>query len=82
MKFYKIFLSIYFLITAATFTYAQENNFISYDQPLVGSTLRFKMVPIQGGDFLVGSPENEIGRNKDEGPQKKINHCAFLDECL
>ena len=77
MKFYKIFLSIYFLIAAATLTYAQENNFISYDQPLLGSTLRFKMVPIQGGDFLIGSAENEIGRNKDEGPQKKITIAPF-----
>ena len=55
-------------MTASSFIYAQENNFISYDQPLVGSTLRFKMVPIQGGDFLLGSAENY--------------HCAFLDECL
>ena len=64
-------------MTTSSFIYAQENNFISYDQPLVGSTLRFKMVPIQGGDFLLGSAENEKGRNKEEGPQKKITMAPF-----
>jgi formylglycine-generating enzyme required for sulfatase activity len=30
------------------------------------------MVPIPGGEFLMGSPDSEAGRNDDEGPQHKI----------
>ena len=77
MKLYKIFLSVCFLMTASSFIHAQENNFISYDQPMLGSSLRFKMIPIKGGDFLIGSTENEKGRNTEEGPQKKISIAPF-----
>ena len=56
---------------------AQENNFISYDQVITGSPLSFKMLPIQGGTFLIGSAANEKGRNADEGPQKKLSIAAF-----
>ena len=48
-----------------------------YDQAILGSRLNFKMVPIQGGEFLIGSPVNEKGRNADEGPQKKLSIAAF-----
>ena len=64
-------------MTASSFIHAQENNFISYDQPMLGSSLRFKMIPIKGGDFLIGSTENEKGRNTEEGPQKKISIAPF-----
>jgi len=56
---------------------AQEIYFMPYDQALIGSHLSFKMVPIKGGTFLIGSANNEKGRNIDEGPQKKINIAPF-----
>jgi len=31
-----------------------------------------EMVRIPAGTFLMGSPENEIGRNNNEGPQHKV----------
>jgi formylglycine-generating enzyme required for sulfatase activity len=31
-----------------------------------------EMVPIPGGKFLMGSPENEPGRKDDEGPQHEV----------
>ncbi|MSQ38413.1 MAG: formylglycine-generating enzyme family protein [Chitinophagaceae bacterium] len=48
-----------------------------YDQAITGSNLSFKMVPIQAGEFTIGSAANEKGRNADEGPQKKLIIAAF-----
>ncbi len=67
----------FFLACIMLVTSAQDNNFSIYEQPLLHSGLRFKMIPIQGGEFLIGSPENEKGRNSDEGPQKKIKVASF-----
>ncbi len=32
----------------------------------------YAMVPIPGGEFVMGSPDSEAGRNEDEAPQRKI----------
>ena len=32
----------------------------------------FDMVPIPGGEFMMGTPDTEAGRKKDEGPQRKV----------
>jgi len=56
---------------------SSKENFQSYQQSIPGSSLQFKMVPIQAGSFLMGSPSNEKNREKEEGPQKKINISAF-----
>lgn len=52
-------------------TQAQQA-FTQYEQQIPGTTVSFKMVPIKGGAFTLGSPDNEKGRNKDEGPAKKV----------
>jgi formylglycine-generating enzyme required for sulfatase activity len=31
-----------------------------------------EMVEVPAGEFMMGSPESERGRNKDEGPQRKV----------
>ncbi|RYD37757.1 MAG: hypothetical protein EOP85_17370, partial [Verrucomicrobiaceae bacterium] len=31
-----------------------------------------ELVPISGGEFVLGSPDSEAGRKPDEGPQRKI----------
>ena len=77
MKLYKIILSIGICLLATQLISAQENNFMPYDQTILGSRLSFKMVPIQGGEFTIGSAANEKGRNADEGPQKKLSIAAF-----
>jgi formylglycine-generating enzyme required for sulfatase activity len=74
---YKIILSIGICLLATQLISAQENNFMPYDQTILGSRLSFKMVPIQGGEFTIGSAANEKGRNADEGPQKKLSIAAF-----
>ena len=59
------------------FAFAQSTEFIPYTQKMPGSTLSFKMVPIKGGSFMLGSAETEKDRAKDEGPQKNIQISSF-----
>ncbi len=58
---------------------AQNNNsiFSPYHQKIEGSTLSFKMMPIQAGKFIIGSKASEKNRKQDEGPQKEIQVAAF-----
>ncbi len=37
----------------------------------------FKMVPIPGGTFMMGSSEDEQGRREDEGPQHEVHISPF-----
>ncbi|GAC1451942.1 MAG: formylglycine-generating enzyme family protein [Chitinophagaceae bacterium] len=48
------------------------DSFKIYEQAIPGSTLHFKMMPVKGGHFVMGSNSKEKDRNTDEGPQKKI----------
>ncbi|MDB6024866.1 MAG: hypothetical protein JWM68_1089 [Verrucomicrobiales bacterium] len=42
----------------------------------------YVMVPIPGGEFTMGSPENEVGRRADEGPQRKVKVSPFwMEQC-
>ncbi len=43
-----------------------------YTEVIVGTDIKFDMVPIPGGRFIMGSPENEPGRKPDEGPQHEV----------
>lgn len=48
-----------------------------YEQNIPGTGVKFKMVPITSGSFLMGSPATEKGRDDDEGPQKKVQVTGF-----
>ena len=43
-----------------------------YEVEIPGSDLRFTMVPIPGGVYRMGSPDDEAGRRADEGPQRWV----------
>ena len=43
-----------------------------YTQKIPNTDIKFDMVPIRGGKFLMGSPESEENRKKDEGPQHEV----------
>ena len=43
-----------------------------YTEVIVGSDVTFRMTPIRGGEFLLGSPDGEAGRGEGEGPQQKV----------
>src|SRR5690606_22424292 len=38
----------------------------------VSGTTTFEMLPIPGGEFVMGSPDSEAKRESDEGPQHKV----------
>ncbi len=40
-----------------------------YTEVIPGTNIKFEMIPVRGGKFLMGSPPDEEGRNDDEGPQ-------------
>ena len=52
----------------------------SYIEKIPGTEVVFKMVPIKGGKFLMGSPVNEKGRQADEGPQHEVEIKPFWME--
>ncbi|MBM3846397.1 MAG: hypothetical protein FJ405_08940 [Verrucomicrobia bacterium] len=49
----------------------------AYTNLIAGTKVKYSMVPIQAGEVLVGSPDNEAGRAADEGPQTKVKVSAF-----
>ena len=49
----------------------------NYTQTIPGSDVKFDMVAVPGGTFLMGSPPNEPGRNPDEGPQHPVTVRPF-----
>ena len=56
---------------------ANIQDFKPYEQTLPGSSVKFKLVPIAAGTFILGSPNTEPGREDDESPQKKVAVSAF-----
>ena len=48
-----------------------------YTQEIPGTDVKFDLVPIPGGEFLMGSPESEADRGEDEGPQHLVKIAPF-----
>jgi len=48
-----------------------------FTEEIPGAELSFDMVLIPEGKFVAGSPESEVGRKSDEGPQKEVELDAF-----
>ena len=49
-----------------------EGYMVPYTVTIPGSDVRFEMIPVPGGKFKFGSPEDEDGRAEDEGPQLDV----------
>ena len=45
---------------------------VPYTSKIPGTDIEFTMIPIQGGKFMMGSPEDEEDRRDDEGPQFEV----------
>lgn len=56
---------------------AAAQEFKTYEQSIPNTAVRFRMVAIPAGSFLMGSPFSETGREEDEGPQKQVKIGAF-----
>lgn len=48
-----------------------------YVQPISDTDVEIELVPIPGGTFLMGSPEGELDRSDDEGPQHEVTVGPF-----
>ena len=48
-----------------------------FTESISGSDVKFDMLPIPAGTFMMGSPDTEKGRKKDEGPQIEVQVDAF-----
>jgi formylglycine-generating enzyme required for sulfatase activity len=48
-----------------------------FTNTIPGTQVTYVMVPIPGGEFLMGSPDTEAGRKPDEGPQHKVAISPF-----
>ena len=62
----------YLLIFYSYLGIAQNNLFQPYNQKIIGNNYNLEMIPINGGDFLMGSPSNEKNRMADEGPVHRV----------
>ncbi|WP_250847005.1 formylglycine-generating enzyme family protein [Aquisphaera insulae] len=49
----------------------------AYTESIPGTDLKFEMVPIPGGEFVMGSPADEEKRGEDEGPQHPVKIAPF-----
>lgn len=55
----------------------QQHQAQPYDESIPGTIVKFGMIPIPAGTFIIGSEETEHGRSSDEGPRRKISLPAF-----
>ncbi|WP_422925791.1 formylglycine-generating enzyme family protein [Singulisphaera sp. PoT] len=56
---------------------ATKDAFKNYTETIPGTDVKFDMVAIPGGKFLMGSPSSEEKRNEDEGPQHEVELAPF-----
>ncbi|MEZ6013522.1 MAG: formylglycine-generating enzyme family protein [Planctomycetota bacterium] len=56
---------------------ASEAEMRAYVEPIPGTAATFRMVPIAGGTFRMGSPEGEDGHHESEGPQVDVRLSPF-----
>jgi formylglycine-generating enzyme required for sulfatase activity len=55
---------------------AKSQNFNSYEQTIPGTAIKFKLAPVQGGKFKMGSSISEKNREVDEA-QKDVEVSSF-----
>ncbi len=55
-----------------TTTEKTEADMKEYTNAIPKTGVKYEMLPIPGGEFLMGSPDDEKGRFEDEGPQHKV----------
>ncbi|MDB6053672.1 MAG: hypothetical protein JWN25_1195 [Verrucomicrobiales bacterium] len=59
-----------------------EQEMMLYTNVIPGSKVTYAMVPIKGGEFVMGSPDDQPGRKSDEGPQHKVQISPFwMEQC-
>jgi formylglycine-generating enzyme required for sulfatase activity len=55
---------------------------VPYEATIPGTDVRFRMIPIPGGEYQMGSADSEAGRGEDEGPVRRVRVAPFwMGEC-
>lgn len=57
---------------------AQVDEFADYVETVPGTAASISMIAVPGGEFIIGSPEDEPFRRRDEGPQKRVRISPFF----
>lgn len=65
----------YLFLGSITTIYGQKAS--NYIQSMPGVDVEFEMVAIPAGSYQMGSPKDEVGRKKDEGPIREIEVEGF-----
>ena len=63
--------------TAGRFVPTKRGFMVPYTETIPGTDVKFEMVPVPGGEFLLGSPADETSRSTDEGPQVRVRVAPF-----
>lgn len=50
---------------------------VPYETTIPGTDVTYRMTPVPGGKFKLGSPAAEAGRSEDEGPQVELEVAPF-----
>jgi formylglycine-generating enzyme len=50
---------------------------VPYTQRMESTDIAFEMIPIPGGELVIGSPDDEANRSEDEGPQFTVEVPPF-----
>ncbi|SOE20177.1 Formylglycine-generating enzyme, required for sulfatase activity, contains SUMF1/FGE domain [Spirosomataceae bacterium TFI 002] len=66
-----------FSILSLLFFSLSSDDFESYQEKISNTDQVIDMIAINGGTFKMGSPEQEKGREENEGPQKKVEVSPF-----
>jgi formylglycine-generating enzyme required for sulfatase activity len=61
----------------ANLSVKNESEMKLYTNTIPGTGVSYVMVPIPGGEFVMGSPDGEKARKPDEGPQHKVKIAPF-----
>jgi formylglycine-generating enzyme required for sulfatase activity len=76
-SFLKYFTGIMGLVLFVNFSHSQDIELEPYMEKIPGSQVAIELVPVPGGTFMIGSPENEADRDIDEGPQRQVEVDGF-----
>lgn len=61
----------------AGLTVKEEEQMRAYTNTIPGTRVNYTMVPIPGGEFVLGSPDSEPARKPDESPQHRVKISPF-----
>ena len=59
-------------------TLAKVTTFENFTETVPGTKAAIRMIAVPGGEFMMGSPDNEPFRSADEGPRKKVKVSPFF----